>query len=70
MHDTDLVVLDVVLFEHHGEWYTDGQVGKDGKQAIGADPPECQVVSDLMDGEESVLICRCSNDVSESPELE
>lgn len=37
------------------------QIGEYGQQAIGHRGPEGQVVRDLMDGQEQVLVRRCTN---------
>jgi len=65
-----LVVLDVVLLEHHGEGDADREVGKDGEEAVLAHAAEGEVVRDLVHGEERVLVGRAADEVGEGPELE
>lgn len=37
-------------------WGADGQVGKDGEQAVGHGRLEGEIVRDFVDGEEEVLV--------------
>lgn len=44
-------------------WDTDGEIGKDGEEAIGEAGFESEIMGDFVNGEEKVLIGGCANDV-------
>lgn len=64
-----LVMGQVVRSEGSAIRDTDGQVRKDGEDAIGRWRAEGEVVAYLMYGEEEVLVRRCADDVGENPEI-
>lgn len=63
---TYLVMLDMVLLEHHCHRDSNGQVGDDRKQPIRLHSLERQVVRDLVHSKECILIGCAANHVGES----
>ena len=55
--------------ERSAVWDANGQVRKDGEQAVGQRRAEGQVVGDLVDCEEEVLVRRRAENVCYCPEL-
>lgn len=66
--EAHLVVLNVILLEHHGKGHPDGHIGEDGEEAVGLDASEGEVVGNLVHGEESVLVGGTSDGPGEEPE--
>lgn len=68
MRESHLVMLNMILFEHHGVRYTNREVCEDSTQSIRLDSLESEIVRNFVDGEEGVLIRSPSDDVGEDEE--
>jgi len=63
------VVLHVVLFKHHRVRNADGQVRKHGKDSVGPDALEDEVVSDFVNRKEEVLVRGPTDEIGGEHEL-
>lgn len=69
-NETHLMVLNVILLEHHREGHSNRHIGDNRKQPIRLYSPEGEVVGDLVHSEEGILVCRPADGPGEEEEGE